>query len=167
MVQFRVRAQSLGEVAGHLQTAIAVFDGHVAQVDGVVGGVVQTSWRGEDADKFAEYWQQWHAQADAVRLSLSTLATLLAAAEGTYTTTESSLTAASTRERQEDRVVIETVGEVAESVELGLESAAAMEAPQLVNASLSGVSGPSAGGQRLETVSAAVEQETNGVSEDV
>lgn len=167
MVQFRVRAQSLGEVAGHLQTAIAVFDGHVAQVDGVVGGVVQTSWRGEDADKFAEYWQQWHAQADAVRLSLSTLATLLAAAEGTYTTTESSLTGAASRERQEDRVMVEVVEEVSESVELGLESAAAMEAPQLVKASLSGVAGPTAGGQRLETVSAAVEGDTNRGGDDV
>jgi len=63
--------------------------------------------------------------------------------------------------------MVDVVEEVSESVELGLESAAAMEAPQLVKASLSGVVGPTAGGQRLETVSAAVEIETTGGSEDV
>ncbi len=135
MVQFRVRASSLGEVAANLQSVIAVFDGHVASTSNVVGSVADVSWRGEDATAFLESWALWQQQADLVRLSLTTLAGQLVAAEAGYTTTEGGLVNASTRERQEDRVVVANVAAVHENVEDGLEYAAGVVAPTLVGIS--------------------------------
>ena len=39
MSTFRVRASSLGEVSAQLQSVIAVFDGHVAEVSAKVNSV--------------------------------------------------------------------------------------------------------------------------------
>lgn len=139
MVQFRVRASSLGEVAANLQSVIAVFDGHVASTTNVVGSVADVSWRGDDATAFMETWTLWQQQADLVRMSLTTLAAQLVAAEAGYTSTEGGLVNASARERQEDRVVVANVAAVHENVEDGLEYAAGVVAPTLI-----GVSGGSA-----------------------
>ena len=100
MVQFRVRASSLGEVAAQLQGVIGVFDGNVEQVASVVSSVANSSWKGEDADKFVEAWEAWNASAITVRTSLTTLMMQLNAAEGSYTSTESGLSGGFSGRRQ-------------------------------------------------------------------
>ncbi len=161
MVQFRVRASSLGEVAAHLQTAVAVFDGHMASTQSVVSSVVGASWEGADADAFTEQWQALRAQSDLVRLALTTLAGQLVAAEGGYTSTESGLVNAGARTRQNDRVMVQSVLNVSENVEDGQAFAAAVVSPTLVTAS-GGVAAlrPGAGQQVQERVAAESSQGT-------
>lgn len=155
MVQFRVRATSLGEVAAHLQTAVAVFDGHMASTESVVSSVVGASWEGADADAFTEQWQALRAQSDLVRLALTALAGQLVAAEGGYTSTESGLVNAGARTRQNDRVMVQSVLNVSESVEDGQALAAAAVAPTLVTASGgAAMLRPGAGQQVQERVAA-------------
>jgi len=155
MVQFRVRASSLGEVAAHLQSAVAVFDGNMASTQSVVSNVVGVSWEGADADAFTEQWQALTAQADVVRLALTTLAGQLVAAEGGYTTAESGLVSAGVRTRQNDRVMVQSVMNVAENVEDGQAFAAAVVSPVLVTASGgAAMLRPGAGQQVQEQVAA-------------
>ncbi|MBF0817014.1 WXG100 family type VII secretion target [Microbacterium paludicola] len=87
MVQFRVRAESLSEVAGHLGSVIATFDGNLAAVESQVSGVLPT-WKGDDQESFQENWKTFVAMADAVRMSLVALQGGLLAASGSYDATE-------------------------------------------------------------------------------
>ncbi|WP_345751895.1 WXG100 family type VII secretion target [Microbacterium rhizophilus] len=87
MVQFRVRAESLTEVAAHLGSVIATFDGNLAAVESQVNGVLPT-WKGDDQESFAEHWKAFTAMADAVRMSLTALQGGLMAASAGYDTTE-------------------------------------------------------------------------------
>lgn len=123
MSTFRVRASSLGEVSAQLQGVIAVFDGHVASVAAKVNAVSGVSWEGDDQRAFAERFSQWQQTADLVRLSLTTLSMQLAAAEGGYTQTESSIQGGFAQRRQENTTVVKTVEEVDEAVDTGLERA--------------------------------------------
>jgi uncharacterized protein YukE len=97
MVQFRVRAESLGEVAGLLQTVIATFDAHVAETDAAVTSVAGKSWKGDDSEMLEQIWTSWQASATGVRQTLEGLAIALRSAEGGYNTTESGLTGAFTQ----------------------------------------------------------------------
>lgn len=91
MVQYRVRTESLGEVANLLQSVVSTFDAHVAETGSVVRSVVDSSWEGEDATLFEKNWQEFQAGATALRTVLSSLAGRLQAAEGGYGSTESGL----------------------------------------------------------------------------
>lgn len=123
MVSFRVRAQSLGEVAAQLQGVIGVFDANVEQAASVVDSVVNSSWVGEDADKFAEYWEHWNAAAIIVRTSLTTLAVQLSTAEGSYTATESGLSGGFAGRRQSEGAAVAGSASVASRVSGGRERA--------------------------------------------
>lgn len=121
MPMFRVRASSLGEVSAQLQSLITVFDGHVAKVSANVAAISGASWEGEDQQAFAERWLQWQQSADLVRLSLTTLSVQLSAAEGGYTQTESGLRGGIAQRRQESTVTVDSVQQVGQSVDTGLE----------------------------------------------
>ena len=123
MSTFRVRASSLGEVSAQLQGVIAVFDGHVAEVSSKVHAVSGVSWEGADQRAFDERFRQWQQTADAVRLSLTTLAGQLVAAEGSYEQTESGIRGGFSQRRQENTALVATVEEVDEAVDTGLERA--------------------------------------------
>jgi len=119
MSTFRVRASSLGEVSAQLNSVLAVFDAQVAEVSSVASGVVGASWLGEDSDAFQESWTQWQQTTVVVRSALTALSVALAAADGAYTTTESSINSDLVRRRQADRDMAEGAEEVLESVEAG------------------------------------------------
>ncbi|WP_350349138.1 WXG100 family type VII secretion target [Agromyces sp. G08B096] len=91
MVYFKVRADSLSEVAALIGNVIVTFDSNLASADGVVGRVAGTTWVGEDAEKFGENWASFMTMASQVRLALTALQQGLIAADGTYTRTETSL----------------------------------------------------------------------------
>jgi WXG100 family type VII secretion target len=88
MVYFKVRADSLSDVAGRIGTVIATFDANLAGVSSTVTSMAQTTWRGLDADKFAEEWANFETQAALVRQALATLQMKLISADGSYTRTE-------------------------------------------------------------------------------
>lgn len=89
MVSFRVRATALSEVAALLGTVLSTFDTNLSTVDSQVKGTVDVTWRGEDADSFAEGWATFMSTAGFVRQSLAALQAGLIAADGSYTTNES------------------------------------------------------------------------------
>lgn len=123
MSTFRVRASSLGEVSAQLQSAIAVFDGHVSSVTSQVAAVSGATWVGDDQESFQAKWEHWQQTADLVRMSLTTLATQLVAAEGSYTTTESGVQSGFTQRRQANQAVVDMVEDVDEAVDTGLDRA--------------------------------------------
>lgn len=98
-----------------------MFDGHVAEVSGRVDSVSGASWQGDDQIAFAERWAQWQVTANAVRLSLTTLAAQLVAAEASYTSNESRTQTGFTQRRQANAEVVELVEDVDEAVDTGLE----------------------------------------------
>ncbi|WP_221584808.1 WXG100 family type VII secretion target [Microbacterium sp. G2-8] len=87
MVQFRVRATSLNEVAGLLGNVLATFDGNVAAVDSTVRSTLST-WKGDDATELEANWQSFVTLSETVRMSLTNLQTGLIGASQGYTTTE-------------------------------------------------------------------------------
>lgn len=89
MVYFKVRADSLSEVAALIGTVIATFDSNLATADNVVTRMAGTTWVGEDAEKFGENWGTFMTLAAQVRLALTGLQHGLIAADGSYTRTES------------------------------------------------------------------------------
>jgi WXG100 family type VII secretion target len=91
MVQFRVRAESLEEVARLMQAVITTFDAHVGAVDAKVNSVVDASWRGADADTFRQGWQQFDAASAEVRTALTGLSLALQNAAMAYNTTEGAI----------------------------------------------------------------------------
>lgn len=90
MVQFRVRAESLAEVAGLLGSVIATFDGNISSVDSQVQNALQ-NWKGDDAESFRQNWSRFVALSEQVRLSLTGLQNGLISAGVSYDTTESGL----------------------------------------------------------------------------
>ncbi|MGW9112070.1 WXG100 family type VII secretion target [Microbacterium sp. NPDC055683] len=96
MVQFRVRAESLAEVAGLLGSVIATFDGHVSGADAQVQNALQ-NWKGADADSFQQNWTRFVALSEQVRLALTGLQGGLVAAGAGYDTTEAGLRKAMTQ----------------------------------------------------------------------
>lgn len=90
MVSFKVRAAALSEVAALLGTVLSTFDTNLSTVDAQVKGTVDVTWRGEDAESFAEGWATFMSTAGFVRQSLAALQAGLIAADGSYTTNESS-----------------------------------------------------------------------------
>ena len=138
MSTFRVRASSLGEVSAQLQGVIAVFDGHVADVSSKVHAVSGVSWEGADQRAFDERFRQWQQTADMVRLSLTTLAAQLVAAEGSYEQTEGSIQGRFAQRRQENTTLVETVEEVDEAVDTGLERARTQVKTETASASAGG-----------------------------
>ncbi len=121
MSTFRVRASSLGEVAAQLTGVVAVFDGHVASVSGSVAAVSGSTWLGADQEAFAERFASWQQTTELVRMSLTTLAAQLVAAEAAYTSVESTVQSGLVRQRQANETVVEVVEEVDESVDTGLD----------------------------------------------
>ncbi|WP_437582895.1 hypothetical protein ACSAGD_11515 [Paramicrobacterium sp. CJ85] len=91
MVTFRVRASSLAEVAALLEGVLLTFDTRVAETDRAVANVVNSTWKGEDADLFAQQWEGWKASSAITRQAISALITKLYAAQSGYVTTEGSL----------------------------------------------------------------------------
>lgn len=89
MVYFKVRADSLSEVAALIGNVIVAFDANVAAVDSTVARTVDATWVGEDADKFGENWATFVALSGQVRLALTGLQQGLISADGSYTRTES------------------------------------------------------------------------------
>jgi uncharacterized protein YukE len=159
MVQFRVRAASLGEVAAQLQTVVGVFDANVASVRSTVAGTVGVSWVGEDADAFAEGWAAWEAQAALVRTALTALAGQLTAAEGSYTANETGLTGGFGSRRQSNAGAVDDTQAVAASVLVGQERADRWTAPTLVGASGGAAAPRGGGGQPDESVAPAAQEE--------
>lgn len=88
MVYFKVRADSLSEVAALIGTVVATFDSNLASADQVVTRMAGTTWVGEDAEKFGENWDTFMTLAGQVRLALTGLQQGLVAADGSYTSTE-------------------------------------------------------------------------------
>jgi hypothetical protein len=90
VVSFKVRAAALSEVAALLGTVLSTFDTNLSTVDAQVKGTVDVTWRGEDAESFGEGWATFMSTAGFVRQSLAALQAGLIAADGSYTTNESS-----------------------------------------------------------------------------
>jgi len=91
VVEFRVRAQSLGEVAAQLQGVVTTFDAQVAEAAGAVSSVAGASWQGDDAEEFTRAWTEWQAGAVVVRAALTSLASKLVSAQSGYLGTEGGL----------------------------------------------------------------------------
>ncbi|WP_206448258.1 WXG100 family type VII secretion target [Agrococcus sp. KRD186] len=91
MVYFKVRADSLSEVAALIGGVIATFDSNLSSVNSTVNSVANATWQGEDATKFSENWTSFVAMAGQVRTSLAALQTGLIAADGSYTQTETGI----------------------------------------------------------------------------
>lgn len=89
MVYFKVRSDSLSEVAALIGNVVATFDSNLASADGVVSRMVDSTWVGEDAEKFGENWSGFMVLAGQVRLALTGLQQGLIAADGSYTQNES------------------------------------------------------------------------------
>ncbi|MEV1131383.1 WXG100 family type VII secretion target [Agromyces sp. NPDC049794] len=100
MVYFKVRADSLSEVAALIGTVVATFDSNLASADQAVTRVAGTTWVGEDAEKFGENWGSFMALAGQVRLALTGLQQGLIAADGSYTRTEAGVGGSFTGGRQ-------------------------------------------------------------------
>lgn len=118
MVSFRVRATSLGEVSAQLNTVIAVFDGQVGHANTVATTVLST-WEGEDADKFAEAWEEWNATSLLVRAALTGLAAQLVSAQGSYTTVETTQQGGFVERRQAHNPVVDNTVDVGQRVDAG------------------------------------------------
>lgn len=101
MVQYRVRPESLGEVAQMLRTVVATFDGHLADTDAAVRAVIDTAWKGEDATAFDTTWTDFQADAVLLRGVLESLAIRLVAAESAYSGNETALGGAFTDTRSQ------------------------------------------------------------------
>ena len=91
MVYFKVRADSLSEVAALIGNVVATFDSNLASADQAVTRVAGTTWVGEDAEKFGENWDTFMTLAGQVRLALTGLQQGLVAADGSYTSTETGI----------------------------------------------------------------------------
>ncbi len=91
MVQYRVRPESLGEVAQMLRSVVATFDGHISETDAAVRNVVDTAWKGEDATAFQTTWGEFQASSGVLRGVLESLAVRLMSAETAYQGNETSL----------------------------------------------------------------------------
>lgn len=100
MVQYRVRANSLGEVSTLLDSVVATFDSNLSQASSTVSNVAGSTWQGADADKFVELWGQYEEGAILVRAALSGLAAQLRMAESGYLTTEVGLSGGFANRRQ-------------------------------------------------------------------
>ncbi len=148
MVMFRVRASSLGEVAAQLQTVVAVFDAHVATADGTVKGIVNASWKGEDADKFETDWSTWMEQATLVRTALTTLASQLTSGEASYVANESGLQGGMISRRQANQGAVDHTSLVYQSVEIGQDRADSIESRQRASAGAFAAAVGRGGGQQ-------------------
>lgn len=100
MVQYRVRANSLGEVSTLLDSVVATFDSNLAEASATVASVAGSTWQGADADKFVELWGQYEEGALLVRAALSGLNAQLRMAESSYVTTEVGLSGGFANRRQ-------------------------------------------------------------------
>lgn len=113
MVQFKVRVESLSDVASLLDGACTMFDGNVSSVDETVSRVVSSGWNGDDSDAFQASWAEWRGQAAALRATLSGLAAQLVAAGGQYSSTDSGLGSGFVQERS-------SVGSVSQGIAGGV-----------------------------------------------
>jgi len=127
MVSFRVRASALSEVSSLLGTVVATFDANLSAVDAHVKRTVDVSWRGEDADTFGEGWDTFLATAAAVRQSLVALQLGLAAADGSYTQSETGVQRSFTGRIAAVRGVGQASGSVSARVDTGAERAELIE----------------------------------------
>ncbi|PSL38514.1 type VII secretion system (Wss) protein ESAT-6 [Labedella gwakjiensis] len=100
MVQYRVRANSLGEVSTLLDSVVATFDSNLATASATVSSVAGSTWQGADADKFVELWGQYEEGALLVRAALSGLAGQLRMAEAGYISNEAGLSGGFANRRQ-------------------------------------------------------------------
>lgn len=123
MVFFKVRADSLSEVAALIGNVIVTFDANLAAADGVVSRMAGTTWVGEDAEKFSENWATFVTLASQVRLALTGLQQGLIAADGSYTRTESGI-GTGFRQRQQGLVSVRSAsGNLSSRVAKGEEKA--------------------------------------------
>ena len=105
MVFFKVRAESLSEVAALIGNVIVTFDANLASADSVVSRMAGTTWVGDDAEKFSEDWASFVTLASQVRLALTGLQQGLIAADGSYTRTETGI-GTGFRQRQQGLVSV-------------------------------------------------------------
>ena len=105
MVFFKVRADSLSEVAALIGNVIVTFDANLASADSVVSRMAGTTWVGDDAEKFSEDWASFVTLASQVRLALTGLQQGLIAADGSYTRTETGI-GTGFRQRQQGLVSV-------------------------------------------------------------
>ncbi|RXZ69934.1 WXG100 family type VII secretion target [Agromyces albus] len=105
MVYFKVRSDSLSEVAALIGNVVVTFDSNLASADQVVARMAGTTWVGEDAEKFGENWDTFMTFAGQVRLALTALQQGLISADGSYTQTESGV-GGSFRGRQQGLVTM-------------------------------------------------------------
>jgi uncharacterized protein YukE len=105
MVFFKVRAESLSEVAALIGNVIVTFDANLASADSVVSRMAGTTWVGDDAEKFSEDWASFVTMASQVRLALTGLQQGLIAADGSYTRTETGI-GTGFRQRQQGLVSV-------------------------------------------------------------
>jgi len=123
MVYFKVRADSLSEVAALIGNVVATFDSNLASADGVVTRMAGTSWVGEDAEKFGENWDTFMTLAGQVRLALTGLQHGLIAADNSYTRTESGVGGSFRGQRQGLVAVKNATGGLGKRVASGEEKA--------------------------------------------
>ncbi|MGO2660665.1 WXG100 family type VII secretion target [Mycetocola reblochoni] len=154
MVEFKVRVESLADVASLLDGACTVFDTNVTSVDETVSRVVSSGWNGDDSDAFQASWTDWKAQAAALRATLSALSGQLVAASGQYTSTDSGLGGGFVQERGSVGTVSQGIsGGVGRRVSAGLVASERPEGDELDEeqrpaASTGLLTGPGVAGQR-------------------
>lgn len=146
MTAFRVRAESLGEVAALLDQVLSTFEQHVAAVQTTVTAVTAASWIGDDSTDFQEKWEKFTTQATGLGAVLSGLSAQLKGGEGTYNVTEAGLNGGFASRRSEDALVVQAVGAVSTNVGDGRRLHARQEAAQAAAAQAAVLAPMAAGG---------------------
>jgi WXG100 family type VII secretion target len=91
MAQYRVRTETLGQVAQTLQSVVTTFESQVGSTNSHVQSVVDVLWKGEDAATFQKSWTDFQAGSAALAATLRDLAERLRQAGVSYEFNETGL----------------------------------------------------------------------------
>lgn len=91
MAQYRVRTETLGQVAQTLQSVVTTFESQVGSTNSHVQSVVDVIWKGEDAATFQKSWTDFQAGSAALAATLRDLAERLRQAGASYELNETGL----------------------------------------------------------------------------
>lgn len=91
MAQYRVRTETLGQVAQTLQSVVTTFESQVGSTNSHVQSVVDVLWKGEDAATFQKSWTDFQAGSAALAATLRDLAERLRQAGVSYELNETGL----------------------------------------------------------------------------
>ncbi|MFJ3379120.1 WXG100 family type VII secretion target [Curtobacterium sp. NPDC090217] len=91
MAQYRVRTETLGQVAQTLQSVVTTFESQVGSTNSHVQSVVDVIWKGEDAATFQRSWTDFQAGSAALAATLRDLAERLRQAGASYELNETGL----------------------------------------------------------------------------